>query len=192
MGRWMPDAGERLERAAFELFAEQGFAETTVPQIAERAGLTTRSFFRYYSDKREVLFGFDEHLPEIIAGIMAEADPTLSPMDVIRQSLDTVATTQLAGQLDYLLAHRQIVDSDDGLRERSLRKQAIMTEAIEQGFRQRGLPDLTATLSAHLAVAVFAVSVDRWLELRGERPLTELVHEALDSVRAVASGSLGQ
>ena len=56
MGRWEPDARDRLERAALELFVEHGFDPVTVPEITARAGLTTRTFFRHFADKREVLF----------------------------------------------------------------------------------------------------------------------------------------
>ncbi|GAA0998519.1 TetR family transcriptional regulator [Subtercola frigoramans] len=187
MGRWMPEAGERLERAAFELFLEHGFAETTVPQITARAGLTTRTFFRYFSDKREVLFSFDEQLPHIIAEVMAEAPPELTPLAIIGHSLDTIATNQLAGQQHYLRAHRAIVESDDGLRERALRKQAIMIEAVETGFRERGLDELTARLSARLAVTVFSVSVERCLDLNDDQPLTEILHDTLGRLVALAS-----
>ncbi|QWT24082.1 TetR family transcriptional regulator [Subtercola sp. PAMC28395] len=187
MGRWMPEAGERLERAAFELFAENGFAETTVPQITARAGLTTRTFFRYFTDKREVLFSFDEQLPHIIAEVMAEAPPEMTPLAVIGHSLDVIATNQLAGQQHYLRAHRAIVESDDGLRERALRKQAIMIKAVETGFHDRGLDELTARLSAHLAVTVFSVAVERWLDLNDDLPLTEILHDTLGRLATLAT-----
>ena len=82
MSRWQPDARERLERAALELFTEQGFAETTVPQITAKAGLTTRTFFRYFADKREVLFSNDEEAAELAARMIAEAPAHLTPMEI--------------------------------------------------------------------------------------------------------------
>jgi AcrR family transcriptional regulator len=93
VGRWQPDARERLERAAIELFAQQGFAATTVPQITARAGLTTRTFFRHFADKREVLFGGDE-IPALATRLMAEAPPSLDPMTLIVGGLKTVAETR--------------------------------------------------------------------------------------------------
>lgn len=82
--RWQPNARERLERAAVELFLEQGFAETTVPQITARAGLTTRTFFRHFADKREVLFAVEEEIPGLVARLVAEAPASFWPDEVDR------------------------------------------------------------------------------------------------------------
>lgn len=87
MGRWQPGARERLEQAALDLFLEQGFNETTVPQITARAGLTTRTFFRYFADKREVLFAHEELVPSQVADLMAGAPPSLTPMELITERL---------------------------------------------------------------------------------------------------------
>lgn len=189
MSRWQPDAASRLERAARELFAEQGFAETTVPQITERAGLTTRTFFRHFSDKREVLFAFDEQLPGIVLALLAAAPAQHSPMRVIRDGLPVIATTQLDGALDYLTAHRSIVQSDGGLRERELRKNALLTEAIRAGFVERGESEQTAELAAHLGATAFTVSVNRWIDEAGRRPLAEIMVETLDTLASIASAS---
>ena len=164
MGRWQPNAGERLERAAVELFVEEGFAETTVPQITARAGLTTRTFYRHFADKREVLFAGEEELPDLVARLMADAHASLGPMLLIEQGLQTVAATRFEGRLDYLRARRGVVQSDQGLRERELRKLSVLSEAITRGFRSRGLDDLTATVTAEIAVSVFSVSVSHWLD----------------------------
>ncbi len=101
MGRWQPNARGRLERAAVELFAEQGFAATTVPQIAARAGLTTRTFFRHFADKREVLFAGDEELPALVARLVADAPAALGPMLVIAHGLETIAATTFEGRLPH-------------------------------------------------------------------------------------------
>jgi len=185
VSRWQPDAGSRLERAALELFVEQGFADTTVPQITERAGLTTRTFFRYFPDKREVLFAFDTQLPAIVERLMAQAAPGLGPMGVIRSALETVATVNLADQREHLDLHRSIVQSDDGLRERELRKHSILAEATRLGFLARGTDELTATLGAHVATTAFNVSIDRWLDAGGERTLESVLHDVLDGLEGL-------
>ena len=185
MSRWQPDAGSRLERAALELFVEQGFAETTVPQITERAGLTTRTFFRHFPDKREVLFAFDTQLPEIVERLMAEAPADLGPMGVIRSALETVATVNLVDQREHLDLHRSIVQSDDGLRERELRKHSILAEATRLGFLARGTDELTALLGAHVATTAFNVSIDRWLDADGARTLESVLHEVLDGLEGL-------
>src|SRR3982751_6669679 len=121
MTRWAPDARGRLQRAAVELFDEQGFAATTVPQIAERAGLTTRTFFRHFADKREVLFAGDE-IPAAAAGLMRLAPAGLSPLAVAADRLRIVAETTFEGQRSEVRRVRAIIESDDALRERDLRK----------------------------------------------------------------------
>ncbi len=192
MGRWQPNARERLERAALELFTEQGFAETTVPQITARAGLTTRTFFRHFADKREVLFAGEEELPDLVARLAAEAPASLGPMMVIAYGLETVAATRFEGRLEYLRARRAVIQADEGLRERELRKLSALSEAIGQGFRKRGVDELTATLAAQVAVTVFSVAVSRWLDQDGEQPLSGLLHETLTVLRSVIAFPAGQ
>ena len=193
MSRWEPDARERLERAALELFVEQGFATTTVPQITARAGLTTRTYFRHFADKREVLFAYEGDLPARVAKLMADAPASLGPMRLIAEGLETMATTLFEGRLDYLRTRQVVIQTDDGLRERELRKQSILTEAITSGFRDRGLDELTSTVAAHIAVSVFSVAVTRWLaqgdsESVDYTPLSEFLGETLETVRSVVGG----
>jgi len=184
MSRWQPDARGRLERAALELFARQGFAETTVPEITAEAGLTTRTFFRHFADKREVLFAAEAGLPPFIAQLMAEAPAELGPYDTLTHSLETVAATRFDGLLDFLIARRAVIRSDAGLRERELRKQEVLAEAIEQGFRARGVDEVTSSLVGRMAAVVFNVSLDRWLDLGGSRTLLDLMREHLALTRA--------
>ncbi len=187
VSRWQPGARGRLERAALELFVEQGFAETTVAQITARAGLTTRTFFRHFADKREVLFAYEEELPALVARVMADAPAAHGPMRLIADGLGVIAATRFEGQVEQLRTLRAIVQSDDGLRERELRKLAVLSEAIVLGFRDRGHDELTSTLAAHTAVTVFSVAVRRWLDQDGEQPLTELVHDTLRALLAVTA-----
>lgn len=187
VGRWQPNARERLERAAVELFIDQGFAETTVPQITARAGLTTRTFFRHFADKREVLFAGDEELPALVARLVVDAPASLSPMMVIAFGLEAVAATRFEGRLEYLRTRRAVIQADAGLRERELRKLSALSEAISQGFRGRGFDELTSILAAQLAVTVFSVTISRWLDQDGEQPLSELVHDTLRALRSVTA-----
>ena len=188
MSRWEPDARERLERAALELFLEQGFAQTSVPQITARAGLTTRTFFRHFADKREVLYADDEEVPAMVARMMAEAPPDAEPLALIVEGLQTVAETRFEPRKAALLARRELVRSDTGLQERDLRKRASMSAAIQEGFRSRGFDELTATLAARTAVTVLNVSIDRWLSQDDGPPLTDLVTETLAVLRALLAG----
>ena len=79
MGRWQPDAQGRLQQAALTLFAKQGFESTTVAEIAEQAGLTKRTFFRYFADKREVLFQGADELKQLFVTEVADASLQAEP-----------------------------------------------------------------------------------------------------------------
>lgn len=185
MGRWQSGARERLENAALELFAEQGFAETTVPQITARAGLTTRTFFRHFADKREVLFAGEDGIPALVDGFVADAPPTLDPMEVVVHGLRTVMTPLFEGRREYLRARRAVMASDDGLRERELRKLATLSDVIGRGLRRRGADELTASLASTLAVTVLTVSLTRWLDQNGEPDLATVVDETVDVLRTM-------
>lgn len=185
MSRWEPNARERLEQAALELFVAQGFAETTVPQIAQRAGLTTRTFFRHFSDKREVLFADEDDIPVLAARMIADAPASLSPLEVVASGLETVATAVFGGDVEHVERRRAVIDADDSLRERELRKLAALTDAISQGFALRGVDALTSTLVAHVTTTVFSVSIERWLEQHGSTPLAELLQDTLDALQGL-------
>ncbi len=188
MGRWQPGARERLERAALELFLERGFTETTVPQITARAGLTTRTFFRYFADKREVLFTGEELVPERVAHLMAQAPPSLGPMELITEILTSSAAEILERRdLDYVLRRRAAIDAEPALRERELRKFSLLSEALEQGFRDRGVDDLTARLAAEVAVSTFRTAVTRWLDQHGDPDLPAMINQTLSAMRRLTS-----
>jgi AcrR family transcriptional regulator len=187
MSRWQAGARERLERAALELFVEQGFAETTVPQITARAGLTTRTFFRHFADKREVLFGGEGDIPERVGAFLAEAPTSMGPMDVVAHGLRTVMVPLFEGRLEALRTRKRVIEADEGLRERDLRKLAGLTELISGGLRERGTDELSATLAAELAMTAFRVALTRWLAQDGDGELGPLVEDTLLVLRSVAT-----
>jgi len=190
VSRWQPGARERLERAAIELFATQGFAATTVPQITARAGLTTRTFFRHFADKREVLFGGQE-IPRLATRLIADAPASLDPITLIVGGLQTVAETRFAGRRDEIRQRRAIIRSDEGLRERELSKRAAVAEAIRDGLAGRGVDATTAALLAESSVTVLNVAIDEWLDHDGDdRTLFEIILDALQSLRAALASSL--
>jgi AcrR family transcriptional regulator len=183
VGRWRPDARQRLEQAAIELFSAQGFAATTVPQIAARAGLTTRTFFRHFADKREVLYGGDE-IPELATRLITDAPASLDPAMLLIGGLRTVADTRFEGRREEIRVRRAIIRSDEGLRERDLRKRADLGEAIRAGFTARGVDSMTAVLLAETAVTVVQVALEEWLDRDGERTLFEVMLETIASLQA--------
>ena len=185
MARWEPGARERLERAAWELFSEVGFAEATVPAITARAGLTTRTFFRYFADKREVLFAGKASYVDRVARVVADAPAGLAPLELIRAGLPALAEREFEGRRDQLRARQRIVASDEGLRERDLLKQAALVQRIEQSLRARGTDPLTAALAAGTGVAIFGTTIGRWLAADDKRPLVAHVQQALAAFTAM-------
>jgi AcrR family transcriptional regulator len=190
MPRWEPDAAERLERAALELFAEQGFDHTTVPEIAQRAGMTTRSFFRHFPDKREVLFHGDDALPDRIALLMANAPGSLSIMEMLIWGCETMARNVLQDQRDAFVARRAIIGTDAGLQERELRKQAKIAEAITEALATAGLDPLWTVVAGKLAVTISSTAFGRWLDAPDDLPLVDHVREvAATLTQLVSDGS---
>ncbi|WIE61459.1 helix-turn-helix domain-containing protein [Curtobacterium sp. MCLR17_032] len=178
--RWAPDARGRLERAAFELFAEQGFAATTVPQITARAGLTTRTFFRHFADKREVVFAGDE-IPTTAARLIAEAPADVEPVEVIRRVLHQVAAARFDDNHAQTAAWRRIVESNDELRDRDARKRADLVRAARGAFVERGETPLQAAVLAEFGVLVFQVALDTWA---GAEPESRSMSATIDEVLA--------
>lgn len=190
MSRWPPNTRERLERAALELFLARGFTETTVPEIAEAAGLTTRTFFRYFADKREVLFGGQSEFAERMTAFVTEAPAGQTPLDVVGYCLRSVAESAFEGRAERVRMRRRVIDADDGLRERDLRKLDTLAQAVTRGLMARGEEELTAAVAADLGVTVFRLALARWLEDEhaDERRLTEIIADVLAAVpRCVAT-----
>jgi AcrR family transcriptional regulator len=186
MARWEPDSRSRLEQAALALYGEQGFDATTVVEIAERAGLTERTFFRYFSDKREVLFGGSGQLQELLVTAVAEAPASAAPMDAVSAALDALGT-MFVGRRDFARRRQAIIMASAELRERELIKLATLAAAMADALRERGVADPVAGLTGEVAVAVFKIAFARWVADDNDRDLTELMREALAELRSVTS-----
>jgi AcrR family transcriptional regulator len=187
IARWEPDARGRLEQAALDLYLERGFERTTVAEIAQRAGLTERTFYRHFADKREVLFGGSAILQEMLVSAVVAAPPGASPMDAIAAALDA-ASTLLDERRDTARQRQKVINANDELRERELIKMASLGDAMAAALRRRGVKDPVAALSAESGIAVFRVAFDRWVSAKGRRRLSHYVHESLDQLKAVTSG----
>jgi AcrR family transcriptional regulator len=188
MTRWEPNPRERIERAALELFTERGFAETTVPQITERAGLTTRSFFRHFADKREVLFGTEGEIPERIAMLMANRPPGLNLMELIVWGVQAMTRQMLSGPPEDLKVRRAIIQSDAGLQERELRKQLDVSIAITGTLRNQGVDVITATLAGKIATMIASTAIEQWIDAPDARSLADCVTEAGSSLGKIIAG----
>lgn len=184
MGRWEPDAKGRLERAALELYGERGFDETTVADIAERAGVTERTYFRHFSDKREVLFRGDE-LARNVADALRAAPGDLSPLDAAAVAFESTAEF-FEGRRSQSRKRQDVIDAHPALRERELIKLAKMVELIGQALRDRGVPDPAAGLAAEAGTSVFKVAFARWLDDSAERSIAVHIQETLAELKSVA------
>ena len=186
MSRWEPDSRGRLEQAAFALFAERGYENTTVAEIAERAGLTERTFFRQYSDKREVLFAGGSEFQELVVSAIASAPASLPPIDAVAAGLDAAAAL-LQKRRAFARMRQAIIAANAELRERELIKLASLSAAIADTLRQRALADPAASLTAEVAIAVFRVAFERWLDEGNQLGLPQIMRESLDELKALLS-----
>ncbi len=187
MGRWEPDAGGRLARAALELYAERGYEQTTVAEIAQRAGVTERTFFRHFADKREVLFGASDEVYEVLASAVGAAPPAAPPLRALTAGL--VALAGLCAERHEHARQRQaVIVANASLRERELIKLAAMASGLADALRRRGVADPTATLAAEAGIAAFRVGFEQWLAGPAEVDPAQVVREALDKLGGVFAG----
>jgi len=188
MPRWQPGARERLQATTLELFAEQGFEQTTVAEIASRAGLTERTFFRYFADKREVLFAGQDEFAGLFLDHIATASPDAEPFAVIMRAVRAAVTEFFPVERRSFSRRRQtIIDANPGLQERELLKLAGLTEAMAAALQRRGTPEPTALLSAECGVTVFRVAFSRWVEGSEDRELVAILDDVLGEVRALTA-----
>ncbi|MGW4207958.1 TetR/AcrR family transcriptional regulator [Lentzea sp. NPDC004789] len=185
MGRWEPDARARLLRAALDLFCEQGYENTSVAQIAERAGLTKSTYFRHFRDKREVLFGGQDELLELIRGGIAGAPESAGPLQAVEAALVAIAVTFTQERWEYGARRLAVINRTDELRERDALKMAGFGQATRDSLRQRGVSELDADVAAELGILALRRGYTRWLSDGGD--FAEVARRALEEVRAAAA-----
>jgi AcrR family transcriptional regulator len=189
MTRWQPDARGRLERAAMELYRERGFDRTTVAQIAERAGLTERTFFRHFEDKREILFAGGAQLQELVVGAVASAPDSATPLQAIGAGIEAAgAMLEEHRGRRFARQRQQIIAASPELRERELHKLAALAAGVAEALRERGVGDPGASILGEIAIAIFRVSFERWVAESSGPDLNELMRRALAELRALTAG----
>jgi AcrR family transcriptional regulator len=187
MGRWEPDARGRLANAALELYGERGFEQTTVAEIARRAGLTERTFFRHYADKREVLFSGSAALQELLVSTVAGAPDSAAPIDAVAAGLEA-AGALLQERRAFARQRQSIIASNAELQERELIKLASLAAAMAGELRRRGVTEPAASLTAEAGIAVFRIAFERWIDDTNDQDLPRLIRESLDELKAVTAG----
>ena len=185
MARWEGGARERLQAAALKRFAEQGFEGTTVAEIAATAGLTERTFFRHFADKREVLFAGSADLEKLFVHAVASAPTSAGPIDAVAAALLAAGDVFDAERRDYARERRPVISASAELRERELIKMASLASAIAEALRRREVSDPAASLAAEAGIAVFRVTFDRWVDKASDRDWRALVRESLEELKVL-------
>jgi AcrR family transcriptional regulator len=191
MTRWEPDASGRLQQAALELFSERGFDSTTVAEIAERAGLTKRTFFRHFADKREVLFAGSDLFVEVIVTAIAAQPEAVASLDAVAAGFKECATKLFDERRDDASRRQRVIDANPELAEREMIKRSLLADAITVVLRDRGVGDPAAALIAWAGVTVFWAAFMRWTEPANGRSLAELIDDGIEQLRVATAQGAG-
>ncbi|MFD2422589.1 TetR family transcriptional regulator [Amycolatopsis pigmentata] len=194
MARWEPGAPERLQQAALELFASRGFEQTTATDIAQSVGLTERTFFRHFSDKREVLFGGQEVVVQAFLDGVESAPPGTSPIEIVASALRSATAVFPDDRRSTSRLRQSVIDRNPALRERERHKLASIATAVADALRARGVGEVAATLAAESGVTVFGLAFAQWIREGEQRSLTEIAAAVLRELLALtgeAAASLG-
>ena len=190
MARWEPGSRERLQGAAIELFGEQGFQATTVADIASRAGVNKRTFFRHFADKRDVLFTGAADLEALLLGRIVEAPSHLAPLDAIVEALTAYGADSVIPR-HYLRQRQAVIAASPELMERELIKIDSLTRAFAAGLRHRGVDEPAADLAAQAGAIIFRISHSRWAEADDGTDMAQIARNVLAQFRtAVGSGPI--
>lgn len=189
MVRWEPGAKERLQLAAIELFLARGYEQTTVQDIAAAAGLTERTFFRHFADKREVLFvGSDVYAATFLRGL-EEAPADAPPFELVTAAITAAARDFFPGERRPWSRQRQaVLDANPALQERELLKRSALGDALTAAIRARGVPEADARLAAETGVTAFHISFRQWIAEDEERSLLDIEQDVLTRMAALMPG----
>ncbi|GAA0285101.1 TetR family transcriptional regulator [Actinomadura nitritigenes] len=185
MARWEPGTADRLQKAALELFAAQGFEQTTATQIAQAVGLTERTFFRHFEDKREVLFrGQDALVAKFLDGVHG-APADASPLAIAACALHSAAEFFPDERRPHSRMRQSVIDQNPALQERERNKLADLAAALAGALRERGVDEPAATLAAHSGVTVFGIAFSQWLHESEQRSFADICIGLLREFRAL-------
>ncbi|AFC41719.1 MULTISPECIES: TetR/AcrR family transcriptional regulator [Mycobacterium] len=187
MARWEPDARERLVAAALDLFNERGYDETTVTQIAERAGLTKSTFFRHFPDKRDVLAAGQDAIAQLLREGIATAPADATPLAAVCSGLKSAAAAFTSFNRELAPRLKAAIAASTELQERNALKQIGLARAVAEALQARGIPEPTAVLAAELGALAFKTAYARWSEPGDDRDLGAMACDALHELHAAAA-----
>ena len=187
MARWEAGTPQRLQQAALDLFATRGYEQTTAAEIAESVGLTERTFFRHFSDKREVLFyGQDEFVRAFLAGVHS-APPDATPIEVVGAALRSVATFFPDDRRGRSRIRQRVIEQNPALQEREAHKLAGLATALADALRARGVDPVAATLAAESGATVFRLAFAQWIRSGERRSLSDICADVLRELVALTA-----
>jgi AcrR family transcriptional regulator len=157
-----------------------------VAEIAKRAGLTERTFFRYFGDKREVLFAGADRLQSLLVDQVAGAPSSLTPIAAVTAALE-VAAELLQENREFAQQRRNAISTNNELQERELIKLATLALAMAAALRARGVKDPTASLTAEAGIAIFKVAFERWTDESNEQAFSTLIRDSLGELRILTA-----
>jgi len=178
VARWDPRGEERLRTAAIELFLEHGYDNVTVAQIADRAGLTRRTFSRYFADKRDVLFAGSDQLPQLMADALQRVDPKIPPFEAVLHALTDIAPLLGDRVAEHAPQRQAIIASSPELQERGHAKFADAADALARELRDRGADESSAQLFAEVGVAIFRRGFSQWVASPEDTDLASRIRQA--------------
>lgn len=184
MGSRGIESRRRLEQAALKLYRHHGYGEITAAQIAERAGLTERTFFRHFADKREMLFANGSAMEQLAIRAIQDAAPAPA-FQLAITGLRAVAPL-FEEHPDLVRERQRIIDAHVDLQERELTKRNQFSDAIGTALRDVGASDTAAALTGALAGVVFHDAFVRWLR-EPTRELAAVIDESASSVRQLTA-----
>ena len=168
-----------------DLYAERGFDQTTVADIAARAGLTERTFFRHFADKREVLFAGSARLQELMVAAVRRAPPSTPAIEAVAAGVAAAATVLTDHQ--FSRQRQTLIESNPVLQERELIKMARLVAAFTSALRERDVAEPWASLTAEAGIAVFRVAFERWVKGAGDHTLAEMILEGFGVLRTIVA-----
>jgi AcrR family transcriptional regulator len=184
MPRWEEGSETRMKQAAMELFDEQGFEATSAVQIAERARVTTRTFFRYFPDKEEILFADADLLKEVLVGELLQTPDLTQPLQAVIRTL-TGYDWESLGSREALYRRSRMIAANPRLLERDLIKQHQMADGFRRALCERGIDPDIAELAASTGSQIFRTAYRKWLEGQDDTDLTTTTDTVLSLLTTI-------
>ncbi|MBM6402631.1 TetR family transcriptional regulator [Phycicoccus sp. CSK15P-2] len=185
MARWEPGTAARLQQAAMELFTSQGFERTTAAEIAAACGVTERTFFRHFTDKRDVLFRGQDEFERVFVDALDTVSPGVTPMKAVMTALRGGASWFDDERRPHSRMRQGVIDANPPLQERERHKLAGLADTLAGALRARGVPEPAATLAAQTGTTVFGVAFGQWIADGETRPLDAIADDVLRELTAL-------